>query len=186
MLIYLLFLIFCLINSYISSLKHSKFISKEKFSVDRNQKYKKIIENNIINTLETKIPQILFRSFITNRKFQLQESFEECGSITSLLSLKENGDIIQHDTYENYFKSVRGKWSIDDHNILKMIMERTYNSKNIEYRVESNFFGVLKENSNNLLFVSGIIQDDESNEYDKVQSEGSFVMIPTSLESLKR
>jgi len=177
-----IFIIF--VTNMSTGLKSSKIKYKNFKSKLKDQAYKSVIERKENYENSDLISPVLFESFITSRKFHLQETFEAYGTISSLLSLAKNGDIVQHGTCESSLKSITGKWSIGDNDILKMNIERTYTKKHLEYKVQSSFLGILKENASNFLFISGIIHDDEINESYKAHSTGNFIMIPTTIESL--
>ena len=136
---------------------------------------------------------ILLESFVVNRAFYLEETFDSSDPSTKrLLNFKDNGDIVQVASCDLIeAQEIKGKWSINDDNELNMIIERKYSAgKYLEYNVHSHFNGNLLEDSD-LLFIHGNIVEetsseirDETYDQDREHAMGKFMMIPAGIDKL--
>lgn len=94
--------------------------------------------------------------------------------VISILSLKENGDVLLHGNNGNNDVEIRGKWSIDENdNTLNLNVERTYSGKYLDYTVHSFLTGKIYEDSENMMYIRGKVFEDDAD------YEGNFVLMPT-------
>ena len=122
-----------------------------------------------------KNPKIIFDSFLVNKIFQLEEDGDD-RPIKSAIFLNPRGEI---QILNGPSAEVRGRWSIQNGEVFRMVLERTFNGKYVNIKVLTHFAGILEEDySGNMLIISGEICDEIHNSGSK---NGRFCMIPYHL-----
>mmetsp|Transcript_4049 Transcript_4049/g.4145 ORF Transcript_4049/g.4145 Transcript_4049/m.4145 type:complete len:202 (-) Transcript_4049:119-724(-) len=113
--------------------------------------------------------------FLLNNSFDLYEIVDS-GSFQSSLALKEDGKVVICST-DGPDCSARGSWSLHS-DILRMVIERTYEGKYTEYSIKSHYLGTLGEDASkeNSPVIKGDICDVMCNPEQDL-SRGKFFLI---------
>lgn len=134
---------------------------------------------DFVTASSTYTRRLLLESFLLSRGFYLSETFDlmdsaENGEIfISLVSLKENGNVLLRRIPMGV--ELKGRWSVDDKDNLNINFERTYSGEYFSYTVLSHLVGTLQADHEKMVYIQGQIYEDQ-------EVHGRFRMIPTNID----